>query len=333
MVSKEIVQRTIDYDFPDRVACTFEPYRDLLFIRADFYGNPQEWVKVADNRWERKDEWGNTWARVEENTTGEIIKGALADIKDVYDYEFFDHSNPDGFKNVRAHIKKNKDKWVIGSIPFTFTVARKMFKLDVYLMNLLLEPEHIRVLHDKIDKIAEDCIVNFAEAGADSVMIYEDWGTQDRTLISPALWYEEFFPRFKRLCGIVHDFGMKFFMHSCGRIEAIVPDLIKAGVDVFQFDQPELHGIDKLASYQKEHKVTFWTPVDIQRTLQTRDESKIRSAAQELLDKLWQGRGGYIAGCYVNDPAIGLDPVWQEYAKDEFVRYGIKDNFLRVRNA
>ena len=158
-------------------------------------------------------------------------------------------------------------------------------------------------------------------------MLAEDWGTQSQTLVSPALWRDEFFPRFQRLCGIAHDCGVKVFMHSCGQISAIVPNLIEAGIDLFQFDQPDLHGIDTLAGHQQHANVTFWCPVDIQATLQTRDETVIRRKVQEMLDKLWAGRGGFIAGYYGDNPSIGLDPRWQELASETFVEQGVRTHY------
>ena len=118
-------------------------------------------------------------------------------------------------------------------------------------------------------------------------------------------------------------------MHSCGKIEAIVPGLMAAGIDCLQFDQPTLHGLDNLAAYQENAKITFWCPVDIQRTLQTRDEDVIRAAAREYLDKLWKGRGGFMATRYPDDVAIGLDPTWQDIASDEFIAYGVKEPKFR----
>ena len=173
----------------------------------------------------------------------------------------------------------------------------------------------------------EDMIRNYAAAGVDSVMFCEDWGTQTQTLVSPSLWFDEFFPRYTKLCGIAHECGMRVFMHSCGQIEAIVPGLMEAGIDLLQFDQHELHGIDNLAAHQENGKVTFWCPVDIQKTLQTRDEAAIRNAAREMLDKLWHGRGGLVAGYYGDNVSIGLDPKWQDCACDEFLKRGVRSEY------
>jgi uroporphyrinogen decarboxylase len=189
-------------------------------------------------------------------------------------------------------------------------------------MAIMLEREKIRALHEKIDILLEHMIRNHAKAGADCVMFPEDWGTQNQLFISPTLWHEEFSPRFQKLCTVAHQCGIKVFMHSCGKIAAIVPSLIKAGVDVLQFDQPDLHGIDQLAEYQKQSKITFWSPVDIQKTLQTRDEKIIRDKAREMLAKLWKGKGGFIAGYYGDNVAIGLEPKWQDIACQEFLTHG-----------
>ena len=323
MTSREVVQRTIDYSGPERVARSFED-SDLAGAGCSATTHATEWKEVGGGRWERTDEWGNTWGRVDTTSKGEVVKGVLDDISAMGSYEFPDYSRPEDYVRVAQRRAEIPDKWLNGGIPgFAFNIARKMRKLDQYLMDLLLETDRMHELHDRIDVLVEDMIRNYAAAGVDGVMFPEDWGTQSQTLISPDLWRREFFPRFRKLCGIAHDLGIKVFMHSCGKIGAIVPGLMEAGIDVLQFDQPDLHGIDVLASRQEECKITFWCPVDIQKTLQQRNETVIRNKAREMLDKLWRGRGGFIAGYYGDNNSIGLDPKWQDYACDEFLKAGV----------
>ena len=324
MTSKEIVQRTLDYSGPERVARSFGD-SDFRGAGCTVKTHATAWQEVGGGRWERTDEWGNTWARVESTSKGEVVKGILASMDDLATYIFPDYSNPSDYAIAVENRAKFPDKWLTGGLPgFTFNIARKMRKLDHYLADLLLEPEAIHAFHDRIDALLEDMIRNYAAAGVDAVMFPEDWGTQTQTLISPALWREEFFPRFVKLCGLAHGLGVKVFMHSCGQIEGIVPGLIEAGIDVLQFDQPDLHGIDVLAGHQQGAKITFWCPVDIQKTLQQRDEGVIRAKVREMLDKLWRRRGGFIAGYYGDNVSIGLDPKWQEIASDEFLKLGVK---------
>jgi hypothetical protein len=46
-----------------------------------------------------------------------------------------------------------------------------------------------------------------------------------------------------------------------------------------------------------------------------------------MLNKLWRGRGGFIAGYYGDNTSIGLDPKWQDYACSEFIKSGIKARY------
>ena len=326
MTSREIVRRTLDFENPPRVARTFghgEDSGDTIGAGHNVQGRRAPWREVGAGRWEMIDLWGNTWSRVDPTSKGEATAGIFDDMSAFESYQWPDFSNPADFEPTRKVRAEHPDQWVVGGLPgFPFSIARTMQRLDVYLMNLLAEPEFIARVHDRIESLLADMIRNYGKAGADAVMFGEDWGTQLGLFINPKLFEREFLPRFKRLCAVAHSTGVRVFMHSCGQIEPIVPWLIDAGVDLFQFDQPELHGLDVLASHQTRAKVTFMCPVDIQKVLQTRDEKVIRAEARAMLDTLWQGRGGFIADCYGDNASIGLAPEVQGWACDEFVLRG-----------
>jgi len=330
MTSIEIVKRTLLFENPDRVARSCGD-SDVVFSRYALGNRATPWRELGKGRWEHIDEWGNTWARFDPTSKGEVIKGVLNDIKEMERYELPEYSSREAYESVRETRLENPGKWLIGELPgFAFGIARKLRRLDNYLLDLCLKPKPIHTLHDRIDEMLVKMIHCYADAGVDSVMFWEDWGTQDHLMISPVEWRKEFKPRFEILCSTAHNDGIKVFMHSCGQIQAIIPDLIQSGVDVLQFDQPDLHGMDALARYQERGKITFWCPVDIQNTLQLRDEVMIRAKAREMLDKLWKGRGGFIAGYYADNSSIGLDPKWQEFASEEFIRSGIRSRYVGV---
>jgi hypothetical protein len=327
MSSRDIICQTLDYQFPERIARSFHD-SDVTLIRYQLSSRVRDWQQIRPSYWERIDEWGNTWARYEDFSRGQVIQGVIEDISKQDEFEFPDYTQERAYQPVIEARADHPDKWLIGELPgFTCGVAWRLRGLENYLMDLLGEQASVQRLHDRIDALLVKMIDRYAGAGVDGVMIWEDWGIQDRLMIAPALWKKEFFPRFHRLCGLAHERGIKVVMHSCGQVGSIVPDLIAAGVDVLQFDQPELHGIDTLAAYQDLQPITFWCPVDIQTSLQTRDETIIRTRAREMMDKLWQGKGGLIAGYYDENESIGLEPRWQEYACDEFIIYGVQSNF------
>jgi len=261
----------------------------------------------------------NTWARLDAYSKGEVARGAVEDIDDVFTVPLPDMANPGNFDGLFSYAEDGKFR--IGSLPgFPFNIARKMRRLDQFLMDLMLERDKICVLLKRIEDLLADTIVQYAEAGADAVMFPEDWGTQKGMMINPVTWREVFKPGFERLCSVAHEHGIKVFMHSCGKITAIIPDLIEAGIDVLQFDQPQLHGLDKLVAFHGQ--ITFWCPVDIQTTLQTRDAAQIEADARAMIDQLGGPDGGFIAGYYSSNEAIGLDPRWQDIACKTFTKYG-----------
>ncbi|UCH09994.1 MAG: hypothetical protein JSU61_12435 [Fidelibacterota bacterium] len=327
MTPRDIINQTLEFGSPPRVARSFHD-SDMVSIRYRLSSRHRDWRRIREGYWERTDEWGNKWARLDATSRGQVVKGVLEDLDTLDAYQFPDYSQPESYQQVRNAREAQPDKWLIGELPgFTFGVAWRLLGLEQYMLNLLPRLAELRRLHDRIDALLMKMIARYAESGVDAVMIWEDWGTQDRLMIDPALWQKEFFPRFRTLCRHAHEHDIRVVMHSCGQVGDIIPGLIQAGIDVLQFDQPDLHGIDRLAILQQEYPVTYWCPVDIQAALQSQDEAIIRAKAREMLDKLWRGRGGFIAGYYDDNPSIGLDPEWQEYACDEFVRHGEQGNY------
>lgn len=323
MTSREIVIQTLAYQNPERVAMSFpQPYpHDFIGGNVDIPNPAGEWKKVDTIRWERTDEWGNRWARIDATSKGEVIQGALPSLDDLDAYEMPNLGNSAFYERAKANFQSdNQARYRIGNLyGFTFNIARKIRKLEQYFVDLAIDRARLRILHDRIDDLLVQAIVHFAQIGADAIMFGEDWGTQLGLLIHPQMWREEFKPRFFRLCDTAKSLGLKVFMHSCGKMTDIIPDLIECGIDVLQFDQPRLHGLDHLASFSG--RVTYWCPVDIQTTLQTKNINLIEADAIEMLRILWR-RGGFIAGYYGDNPSIGLEPEWQDYACRAFIKYG-----------
>jgi len=324
MNSREIVQRTLDYSGPQRLAVTFpSPYlSDMCHADYALEGFGRDWRNVTDRRQEYVDEWGNTWARVDTSSKGEVSRGVLESWGQLAALRLPDLANPANYQRVREICADpTNDRYRVGGLPgFPFNIARKMRRLDQFLMDILLSPDEVRALLLRIEDLLAEVIEQYAAAGVDAVMFPEDWGTQLALMIRPDTWRAFFKPGFARLCGVAHAQGIKVIMHSCGKITDIIPDLIETGIDALQFDQPQLHGIDTLAQFHG--RMTFWCPVDIQKTLQTRDEAAIEAETRELVEKLGGPEGGFIAGYYGDNVSIGLDPYWQDVACRAFLRHG-----------
>ena len=146
---------------------------------------------------------------------------------------------------------------------------------------------------------------------ADGIFFAEDMGTQTGLLFSPKMFRFYFKDMYTRLFGLAHDYGMKVIMHSCGQNRAILPDLLEAGVDVFQFDQPTLYDMPELAALLTKHRAALFSPVDIQKILPTGDRKTILAGARELVDTFW---GGLLCKNYMDLPGIGVQEAWDDWA-------------------
>ncbi|MCG3181585.1 MAG: hypothetical protein BIFFINMI_03983 [Phycisphaerae bacterium] len=324
MTPREIIRAVLTFQSPPRIGLRLGGRFPRDFIGAGWSGyrdQPLEPHGREVKRW--RDVWGCVWASLTDFDKGEVVEPAIADWSQLDDYQPPDMSRPEDYRGAREKFAADSDEhFRVGGLPgFTFNVARYLRKLEHYLCDLAGEPEKIARLHAIVRGQLLSAIDRLAEAGAEAVAFPEDWGTQDRLMVSPTMWRAIFKPEFRELAGRAHEHGLFVLMHSCGKMTDVIPDLIECGIDCFLFDQPRLHGIEFLAD-RFGGKVSFCCPVDIQTTLQTKEPAKIRADAKLMIEKLGGRGGGFIADRYGSDQALGLDPAIQDIACEAFVQFG-----------
>ncbi|MDP6544838.1 MAG: uroporphyrinogen decarboxylase family protein [Phycisphaerae bacterium] len=322
MTRRDVFKAVITFDDPPRIGMSMpEPYGDDMLV-CEWGGQIEEPVEPQGSELKRwRDAWGCAWASLTDHDKGEVVLGAIEDWSDLDAYVPPDMGREEEYRAADEQFAADDEHFRVGMLPgFTFNISRKLRRLGNYLCDLMCERENIDRLHDIVRSQLLTSIDRWAAAGADAIGFNEDWGMQDRLMISPDMWREIFKPEFQTLTARARDRGLKVWMHSCGLITDIIPDLIECGIDVLQFDQPRLHGIDKLAEFAG--KITFQCPVDIQTTLQSGDPELIRAEARELVEKLGSAGGGFVAGYYWGNEAIGITPEIQDQACQAFAEYG-----------
>jgi uroporphyrinogen-III decarboxylase len=87
----------------------------------------------------------------------------------------------------------------------------------------------------------------------------------------------------------------KTFIHTCGSIVALMPDLIEAGFDIFNPVQCSAAGMDpQTLKARFGDKVTFWGGgVDTQQTLPFGTPDQVRAEVRERIEILGPG-GGFV---------------------------------------
>ncbi|MBN2853628.1 MAG: hypothetical protein JXQ23_12910 [Clostridia bacterium] len=343
MDSRTIIKKVIDFEDTPRIGYELRSRKDGLY--NDFRGAgisnlenfDYSWHKAKDMAYKfpyletfdgfvRHDEYGNLWGKVASDPSmqGEVIEGAMEDWSQLKNYKLPDFTNTKRFKEAENAFKNNNGRYKLPGIPgFPFAIMRNIRKMDHFLMDLILERENVDILNDMVVNMLMKITDNFALAGADAIFFCEDWGTQDRLLISPSLWREVFKPSYIKLCNHAHDRGLKVFMHSCGYIYEIIDDLIEVGIDVFQFDQPTLMGMDNIAEKFTKHKKVLFSSCDIQKVLPTGDKELIQQNARDLISKFSSHGGGYICRDYGDYPTIQVSQQSVDWMHEIFINEGV----------
>lgn len=153
----------------------------------------------------------------------------------------WDHAGePDFWDKLRANaleLKKTSDRAlmiVCGCNLFEWGTFLR--RIDNFLMDIYSEPDEVEKLLEALMEKHIATLEKVCNAVGDVVDILrfgDDLGMDSGPFMSPEIYRTLFKPRHKRLCEYVHkNSGMKTFLHSCGSIYRLMPDLIDAGYDI-----------------------------------------------------------------------------------------------------
>ena len=321
MTPREIIIANLEHAGPERPGMTFSGERLNDMTGCGLGGSetykPKRWAEGNVEYYD--DEWGNLWYRaVDGSAAGEVLEPAIKDWSQLETFELPDYDNPKRLEGMRKAFSKPTDKFKMAHVPgWVFASSRYLRTMEVYFMDLVEYPEEINRLHARVTDVLANVIRGFGECGAEGIFYCEDLGTQDRLLLSPQMWREVFQPHYERLTGAAHEYGMKVFMHSCGYNYDLIDDLVAAGIDCFQLDQPAAYDMPALAEKLKQHKVALWSPVDIQKVMPTGDRDLIEAEAAKMVELFG---GSLIMKNYGDLHGIGVEPEWDMWAYEAVLK-------------
>jgi uroporphyrinogen decarboxylase len=136
-------------------------------------------------------------------------------------------------------------------------------RMDNFLMDLVTEPEKVEGLLDALMEQHLATLEKVCESVgdiADIIRFGDDLGTDQGPFFSPRIYQLFFKPRHTMLNNYVKKHSqMKTFLHSCGSIYRLLPDLIEAGYDIINPVQTMTRDMEP-ARLKKEfgNQITFW---------------------------------------------------------------------------
>ena len=189
----------------------------------------------------------------------------------------------------------------VGSIPAPGLKHPKGIRdIEEWYMSTATRPDYVRAVFERQCEIGLQNLARiFSAVGNEPVAAYvsgADFGAQKGPLISPRKYRTLYAPFQKRLNDWIHEHTTwKTFIHSCGSIQAFIPDMIDAGWDILNPVQTSAANMDPAELKSKfGNKVTFWGGgVDTQHTLPSATPDAIRAEVAHNLSIFARG-GGYV---------------------------------------
>ena len=216
----------------------------------------------------------------------------------------WDNASAPGFwETLRANcieLRKNSDRAlmiVCGCNLFEWGTFLR--KIDNFLMDIVLEPMKVEALLDALMECHLATLAKVCDAVGDVVDIIrfgDDLGMDSVPFMSPDMYRQLFKPRHTILCDYVKkNSKMKTFLHSCGSIYRLLPDLIEAGYDVINPVQTNSFEMDPATLKREFGKdITFWGGgADTRDILNKVTPSEVKAHVKERLEIFSPG-GGYV---------------------------------------
>lgn len=216
----------------------------------------------------------------------------------------WDHAGePDFWQQLRQkalELRQNTDKaLMIVAGCNLFEWGTFLRRLDNFLVDLMLEPAEVERLLDALVEIHLQNLEKICRAVGDVVDIIrfgDDLGTDQGPFMAPDIYRKLFKPRHTILCNYVKEHSqMHTFLHSCGSIYKLLPDLIEAGFEVINPVQTNTRDMEPDRLKQEfGRELAFWGGgVNTRHVLNQGTPAEVKADVKLNLEVFAPG-GGYV---------------------------------------
>ncbi len=217
------------------------------------------------------DEWGTTYRMPPGGFYYDIHRPPLPDAESVADLQAYRWPNPTDQSRIAglpeaiaaARAAGERVLMLCGPMPGLWEHAWYIFGVEQAFTNLagsvpLMEAFTERVLEWQL--AFWEMALPLVGADVDIVTLNEDLGGQQGPMMSPATFRKIYKPRMRRLIAAIKArTEARVYLHSCGSIYRLLPDLIEVGVDILnpvQVNAAEMDSARLKREFGKD--LTFW---------------------------------------------------------------------------
>ena len=224
-------------------------------------------------------------------------------LDDVRKYDFSDLKD----QTARRHAE---GKTAGAGIGHMYETAWQIRGYEQFLMDIVEQPAWAECL---LERLMEQNLVKaeaYARAGVDLITTGDDVANQENLMFSPDSWRKLMLSRWKKVWGRIKEINPDciIWYHSDGNINAIIGDLIEAGVDILNPLQPECLDVDAVHK-RYGHRVTFAGCIGTQSTMPFGSPAEVRARVKEVIGKYGQNGGLIVAPTHTLEPDVPLENI------------------------
>jgi uroporphyrinogen decarboxylase len=212
-----------------------------------------------------------------------------------------------------CRLHETTDKAIMGHFGGSILEAAQSLRgWDRFMMDMALQPGLAQALAQKLADHYVANLPHYLDAVGDYIQIIQmgdDLGTQRGPQMSPEMYRRIIKPYQRQVYQYVKtNSDLYLFLHSCGSIYRLIPDLIELGVDILNPVQISAAEMDP-ARLKREfgRDIVFWGGgIDTQQVLPHATTEQVRQHVQHLLGIFAPG-GGYVF-CQVHNIQADVPP-------------------------
>ncbi|MDH7480713.1 MAG: uroporphyrinogen decarboxylase family protein [Armatimonadota bacterium] len=295
------------------------PWMDMsLRLPVEIYEETDEYVIQKDaNGVTRKD------VKRESGHTPHWIAHTVQTAKDWYEYK--ERLTPDDVRipaNIREVYEagRAKKKFVHYAGIEAYECAWPVFGQVNIFMLMMDEPKVVADVFNTYTDLQIALAQKVLDMGLDfdGAWMYGDMGYRNSTLFSPECYEQLLWPAHKRMCDFFNSHGKPVILHSCGKIEALIPKLIEAGFAAIQPLEAKCGQDVRVLKELYGNKITFFGNIDIRKLSGTKAD--IEEEISSKVPIAMKGGGYIFHSDHSVPPTVSFDNY--RYAIELLEKYG-----------
>jgi uroporphyrinogen decarboxylase len=239
------------------------------------------------------DEWGVTY-RPGPEVVAHPIRGPVASLADARAYTPPDPEAPHRLGQLPELVARYRGKRAICfHHRAAFMWSAYLMGIDTILLNFLAEPDTVETTMDKVLECNMAVVRRAIRAGAEVIILGDDYASNLGPLMSPASFEHFILPRLARMIDMIHEEGALCIKHTDGNIYSLLEMIVSAGPDGLNPIEPvagmELKRTKELVG----DRLCLVGNIDCAHLLPHGNEAEVADAVRQAIDDAAVG-GGFI---------------------------------------